>query len=162
LESLNIAETRMLRGVEGDGLSWRKYDQVFRDAIWRLEIAGADFVIMASTTPQMRLSAIRDGLDIPIVSILDATARAVVRNGGKRALVPGTPVAMRGSVYPQALRDCGVDVLSVDTEDDITALETVIDNELYRGEIDAARKHFDGFLTSPHRCAVRFGLPSLH
>ena len=102
IESLNISETRKLRG--------------------------------------------REGLDFPVVSILDATAEAVRAQGGKRALILGTPVTMRSTVYPNTLRQYGIEALLRLDEERIVGLERLIieleqfaDVDLHRGEIADAR-----------------------
>ena len=76
IESLNINDTRKLRGKDGDEASWARFDNVFRKTFGRLQQAGADFGIIASNTPHMRLKSITKGLDFPIISILDTTAEA--------------------------------------------------------------------------------------
>jgi len=136
IESLNINETRSARGVKGDEASWQNYDSIFREAFLRLKRAGADFGIIASNTPHMRLHSISDGLDFPIVSILDATAGAVVANGGKSALILGTPVTMRSDVYPMAMQNHGVEVLKPVSDEDIDQLDHLIDINLYQGRVE--------------------------
>ena len=103
IESLNIYETRSARGVEGDDSSWETYESIFRDTFRRLQEAGAEFGMIASNTPHMRLHRICEGLDFPVVSILDTTAGAVAAAGGRNALILGTPMTMRSDVYPLSL-----------------------------------------------------------
>ncbi len=106
IESLNMAGTRKLRGKPGAGeAGWARFDAVFRDAFRRLEAAGCDFGIIASNTPHARLHAIRRGLDLPVLGIIEETARETLRIGATRALVLGTAVTMRGDLYPDRL-DC--------------------------------------------------------
>ncbi len=140
IESLNMSDTRKLRGQEGDEVSWERFDDVFRATFLRLKEAGAEFGIIASNTPHMRLKGIRKGLDFPIVSILDATAEAVRAHGGKRALILGTPVTMRSAVYPETLRGYGVEALPQLADEQIAELEQFIDVDLYQGEITDARE----------------------
>ena len=83
IESLNMARVRELRGREGDRGSWRSYETVFRESFERLRDAGAELGIIASNTPHMRLDGIRRGLQLPVVSILDSTAAAVVALGAR-------------------------------------------------------------------------------
>lgn len=140
IESLNINETRKLRGREGDEASWERYDSAFRETLLRLREAGAKFGVIASNTPHMRLNGITKGLDFPVVSIVDATAEAVRALGGKRALILGTPVTMRSTVYADTLRKCGVEALPRLDEERIAELERLIDVDLYQGEIGEARE----------------------
>ena len=138
IESLNINETRSARGTEGNDASWEKYDQIFREAFIRLQNGGADFGFIASNTPHMRLQSIRKGLDLPIISILETTASAVVSMEGQRAMILGTPVTMRSSVYPRVMRDAGVTVIESLTDSDIDALHHLIDVDLYQGRVEGA------------------------
>lgn len=139
LESLNISETRNLRGREGDDASWARYDSTFRETFVRLREAGAEFGVIASNTPHMRLNGITKGLDFPVVSILEATAQAVRAQGGRRALILGTPVTMSSTVYPDTLRQYGIETLPRLDEGRIVKLERLIDFDLDRGEIAEAR-----------------------
>jgi len=138
IESLNISETRSARGIEGDDSSWESYDKIFRDTFQRLKISGAEFGMIASNTPHMRLHSISEGLDFPIVSILDTTAAAVAAAGGKNALILGTPVTMRSGVYPQTMKEHGVTALARPNDNDIDDLHYLIDVDLYQGRAEGA------------------------
>lgn len=140
IESLNMNDTRKLRGQEGDEASWERYDDVFRATFLRLERAGAEFGIIASNTPHMRLKNITKGLDFPIVSILDTTAAAVRALGGKRALILGTPVTMKSAVYPETLKEYGVEAIPRLTDEEMAEVEQLIDVDLYQGDIGDARE----------------------
>ena len=138
VESLNIKETKALRGMD-DEKSWEPYDSKFRDAFVRLKNAGADFGMIASNTPHMRLHGITRGLDLPVVSILEATSKAVASNGGRAALVLGTPITMRSPIYPQALQKQGISALPQVSDEEIAEIEQLIDVDLYQGVTDRAR-----------------------
>lgn len=135
IDSLDISKVRALRGRDDDA-SWRGFESEIRASLLRLKSAGADFGVIASNTPHMRIAGISDGLDFPIVSILDATAMAVSKAGGKRALVLGTSVTMRSSAYRSALENVGVEVLPNLGDEDIEALDSVIDVDLCQGRVD--------------------------
>lgn len=137
IESLNINETRSARGND-DEASWGNYDQIFKQAFIRLQNAGADFGMIASNTPHMRLHSIRRDLDFPIVSILETTSAAVVSMQGQRALVLGTPVTMKSSVYPAVMKESGIEVIDTPTEEDIEVLHHLIDVDLYQGRVEGA------------------------
>ena len=132
IESVNMAETRKLRG-NPDGTGWQRFDTVFRETFRRLERAGCDFGIIASNTPHARLDAIRQGLDLPIISIIEETAREAARIGASHALVLGTAVTMRGVQYPRRLRELGVAPNPRLPEAEIDAMQRLIDTEFYQG-----------------------------
>ena len=140
IESLNINETRAARGIQGDEASWQRYDAIFRDAFIRLQRAGAEFGLIASNTPHTRLHSIRRGLELPIISILETTSRAVALQGGQNALVLGTPVTMRSSVYAEVLSAFGVSAITGISDDEIEEIGRLIDEDLYQGKLDRARE----------------------
>ncbi len=136
IESVNIAETRTLRG-KPDGSGWERFDTVFRDAFRRLQAAGCDFGIIASNTPHARLDAIRQGLDLPVLSIVEESARETSRIGATHALVLGTAVTMRSGLYPARLRELGIEPNPRLPEAEIDAFQQLIDNEFYEGATGA-------------------------
>ncbi len=140
IESLDITETRRLRGAHGDEASWRDYDDLFRETFLRLTRAGAEVGLIASNTPHTRLAGISRDLPLALVSIVDATAALVGRLGARRALILGTPLTMRSDMYSDALAKRGVEILARPTDDEIAELERLIDIDLYQGEINEARE----------------------
>lgn len=108
IESLVMRETRALRGRPGDEASWAAYDDVIRQALLRLQAGGCDFAILANNTFHMRLDQIMQGVDIEVLSILDAVADATAATGSEKALVLGTAVTMRSDAYAQKLAARGI------------------------------------------------------
>ena len=139
LESVNMAYTRSLRGQPGDEQSWSDFDEIFRTTFRRLKAAGAEFGVIASNTPHMRIDAIMDGLDFPIISILDTTAMESKKLGGERALVLGTSVTMKNSAYRDVLRKRNISAIPQLPDQVIAELDQIIDEDLYVGRIQSAR-----------------------
>lgn len=150
IESLDMSETRKLRGREGDDASWENYEGLFRATFERLRQAGAGFGLIASNTPHMRLKGITRGLDFPVLSILDTTAAAVRALNSRRALVLGTPVTMRSPVYADALKKLGIATVGGIPDENIAEIEKLIE-ALYEEKIEdtptrilkVARAHID-------------------
>lgn len=141
IESLNITETRALRGEPGCESSWAAYDAMFRDSFRRLQGSGADFGLIACNTPHVRFESITRGLDLPVISILETTARAVRASRDSRALILGTPLTMRSTAYADVLRSFGIQPLALPDEHVVAALDRLIDEDLSRGEIGGAGAH---------------------
>jgi len=132
IESLVMRETRGLRAKPGSGEEgWIAFDTVIRDALLRLQSAGCDFAIIANNTMHTRLHAVRIGLDMPVVSILEATASAARTCGAKRALVLGTSVTMRADDFAQALKSENVEPNERLDDETIEGLQSLIDTEFY-------------------------------
>lgn len=140
IESVNIAHTRSLRGKNEIPGSWEAYETYFRNAFETLKTAGADFGILASNTPHMRLRGIRQGLDFDIISILETTATAVKNHGGTGALILGTNVTMTNSTYAEVLAEYNINANRTLPDQTIEELGTIIDKDLYHGELKGARQ----------------------
>jgi aspartate racemase len=141
IESLVMHETRKQRGKPGDeDEKWARFDATYRDALRRLQQAGCDFGIIASNTPHTRLRSIRNGLGLPIISILDETVHVARSLGVQSALVLGTDVIMRSDDYPAILRANNVEPNSRLPDNLIDELQRVIDVTLYQGATESGRR----------------------
>lgn len=138
IEHLNMAETRAARG-RPDGTGWERFDAILRGALERLQASACDFAVIASNTPHARLAAVREGLDLPVISIIDASADEAARLDRPKALVLGTAVTMRSDLYAQALTARGIEANARLPEDRIDAIQKLIDDEFYAGATPAGR-----------------------
>ncbi|MGB0499515.1 MAG: aspartate/glutamate racemase family protein [Rubricella sp.] len=139
IESLVQAETRKLRGTQGDEESWQAFDAVFRAAFQRLEQAGCDFGMIASNTPHNRLHAIRNGVSLPILPIFDAVAQVAASSGARRALILGTSVTMTGTLYRDTLAKVGIATNDRLPQADIDAFQKVIDTKFHTSDASEGR-----------------------
>ena len=130
IESVVMAETRKLRAKPGDNEeAWEAYDAAFRDALLRLQASGCDFGLISNNTSHTRLQTIREGVDMPIISILEETTGATRASGARHALVLGTSVTMRAGDYNNALRAHGITPNPRLPEDVIDGMQVLIDEE---------------------------------
>lgn len=130
IESVVMNETRKLRAGPTDGdEAWAAYDATFRNALLRLQQAECDFGIIANNTSHTRLHSIHKGLDLPIISILEETAKATRLAGVCNALVLGTSVTMRSDDYSSALAANDVRANDRLPEDVIDFIQSLIDVE---------------------------------
>lgn len=156
IESLVVHETRKLRAPVGaDDAAWAAYDRVIRDALLRLQGAGCAFAIIANNTMHSRLHALRAGLDMPILSILEVSAAAAKAAGARRALVLGTSVTMRSNAYAEALAAHGLVANPPLSDDEIDALQALIDTEF-----EAERATPEGYRALLALCAAHVPDPT--
>jgi aspartate racemase len=87
----------------------------------------------------MRIDAIMDGLDFPVISILDTTALESKKLGADRALVLGTSVTMKNRAYRDVLRKHEISAVPQLSDQIIAELDQIIDEDLYVGRIQTAR-----------------------
>lgn len=139
IESVVQAETRKLRGRPGDEASWAGFDAVFRQALLTLQQAECNFAVIASNTPHARLAAITDGVDMPVLSIFDATAEAAKSAGARHVLVLGTKVTMQATDYQAALAARGITANAQLEATQIDQIQDLIDTAFYGGAAPDAR-----------------------
>jgi aspartate racemase len=65
----------------------------------KLELAGADFAIMASNTPHIVFDEIAARTPLPLISIVEKTCEAAKGRGLKRLALFGTRFTMQGTAY---------------------------------------------------------------
>jgi len=107
-----------------------------RTAAQKLETAGADFVAIATNTMHIVQDEVRQGISIPLLSLLDAVGDAIQARGLSKVGLLGTRFTMEKPFYRQALSERSITVL-VPGADDRELINRVIYEELVRGVIRA-------------------------
>ena len=126
IESLDINKSFGLRGTVGDESSWIGYDAYFREALLRLEQAGAEVALIASNTPHNRFESISRDTSLPIVNMFDAVAHECSSRGATHAIILGTLPTMTSTVFPNRLERSGVQAILPDSETDRNAVVRAI------------------------------------
>jgi aspartate racemase len=88
----------------------------------RLQNAGADFAAILANTPHNAYELIRDESPLPIVTIMEATAAALVSDNRKRVGLLGTRPTMEYGFFQKHFQSQGI--------------ETLVPNEAHRHELD--------------------------
>jgi aspartate racemase len=97
--------------------------------IQRLERAGADFAALASNTPHIVFEELQRRTELPLLSIVDATARRVQQLGMTRVGLFGTRYTMQARFYPDTFARQGLTLVLPDTN------EQAFIHEKYLGEL---------------------------
>jgi aspartate racemase len=74
-----------------------------------LEIAGADFVVMACNTAHAFEKDLREAISVPFLSIIEVTADEVASLKPKRAGVLAVNAALSAGLYQNALKERGIE-----------------------------------------------------
>lgn len=121
---------------------WDRVAQGLSEAAQRLEAAGADFILIATNTMHLVFDEVQASVSVPMLSLLDAVAEAILaRRMGTVGLL-GTRFAMEKGFYQQALAEHGIDVL-VPESDGRATVDAVIYDELVANRIrDESRAKF--------------------
>jgi len=137
IESLDHRTAVALLGRDEDPESWRRFDEYHRTALKRLQAGDAEVAVIASNTPHHRFASITRGIAIPVLSIVDASAREAASIGAKRALVLGTAITMGSKMYPETFRHYGIEAASPTAKKTCAAVIAII-KELEHGRIEGA------------------------
>ena len=104
-----------------------------------LEVAGADFIVIASNTMHLVVEEIRKTLGIPVLSLLDVVADAIVEKGLTQVGLIGTKFSMEQGFYQKALAQKGI-TLVVPNAEDRQYVNRVIYEELVAGKVEPASR----------------------
>lgn len=104
-----------------------------------LEVAGADFIVIATNTMHKVVNEVQAEINIPIVSMLDVVATAILSQGFRTVALLGTMYTMVDEFYVQGLEKHGLKVLVPDA-DDRQVIHDVIFKELIKGDVLPASK----------------------
>lgn len=128
IESLNL-QTLVERFEIND---WDGVARILLYALDRLKRAGAEFAAILANTPHNAYELIRDESPLPIVTIMDATAAALVTDSRKRVGLLGTRPTMEYGFFQKHFQARGMDTL-VPGEADRRELDRIIWEELSHG-----------------------------
>ena len=113
--------------------------EIVKASVDVLRGAGADFAAICSNTPHIVWEQMADGFSLPVVSIVDATAKAVREGGYKNVLVLGTLATMQSGMYQRVLAENGVDSVTP-SEADQQVIASIIFPNLENGIVNADDK----------------------
>jgi aspartate racemase len=122
--------------------AWDKAGEILADSARKLELAGADCIVIATNTMHISAPVIEQATTIPLLHIADATADEILNQGYKTTGLLGTRFTMQMDYYKSRLQYNGLEVLVPD-EDEMTRVDRVIFNELCYGDIkDNSRQDY--------------------
>ncbi|WP_150303885.1 aspartate/glutamate racemase family protein [Pseudomonas saliphila] len=128
MHSVDFAEIAELQARD----DWDQAALILGNAAAAVESAGADFLLICANTMHKVAPAIQQRIDIPLLHLADATARALTTDGVTRAGLLGTRYTMEQDFYRERLEAQGIEVL-VPNEHDRTFVHDVIYSQLCQG-----------------------------
>ncbi len=137
IESLDHVKAVAYLGSDKDEQSWARFDEYHRTALKRLAASGAEFAIIASNTPHHRFDAITKDIPIPVISILEASARECARVRARKVLLLGSAVAMKSPKFHEAFAKRGVEATGPE-KDSVRAMTIELMGDLQLGKTNGA------------------------
>ena len=118
---------------------WDLVAEGLAEAVERLGRAGADFALIASNTVHIVFDEVQKRSTIPLISIIDATAEAIEREGLRRVGLLGTLFTMTRDFYREGLARRGIEVVTPSREY-MELVDRVIFEELVNGVLKPESK----------------------
>lgn len=119
--------------------NWTKSGEILGNIAKKLEMAGADFIVICTNTMHKVIDIISEQISIPILHIADATADVILSRGIDEVVLLGTKYTMEQDFYKSKLIKKGIKVIVPD-KDDINYINKVIYEELCLGIINESSK----------------------
>ncbi len=134
--TIDFAEVEKLQH-DGD---WDALDNLMATAAKKLEMAGADIVILCTNTMHLCNDAITSAISVPFLHIAEATAQEITKQQVKKVALLGTKFTMEKDFYKDILiQKHGIEVL-IPTEEEREEVHTIIYDELVHGKINESSR----------------------
>jgi aspartate racemase len=135
LYSFNFEEITV-RQKEG---KWDELGKILGEVASKLEMAGADMVLICTNTMHKVAEDVQKMIGIPLVSIIDATAEEIRKKGLDVVGLLGTKFTMEDRFYRDGLEKHGIKSV-IPEEEDRNFVHNVIFGELCKGIIKEESK----------------------
>ncbi|MCL4110220.1 UNVERIFIED_CONTAM: hypothetical protein GTU68_030604 [Idotea baltica] len=121
---------------------WDSIAVLLLDAGESLQRGGAEAVMFCANTPHKVYDLVDKELDIPVIHIADATAKAILDKGIAKVGFVGTKFTMEEDFITGRIKDRGIEVMVPEDQETITELQRIIIDELTYGNIEKTSKAY--------------------
>ncbi|MFW2177739.1 MULTISPECIES: aspartate/glutamate racemase family protein [unclassified Moraxella] len=115
---------------------WSGAGELLADYAKRLQVAGADGILIATNTMHKVAPQVQSGIDVPLLHLLEATAKNIQQQGLNKVGLLGTMFTMCDGFYQDFMSQHGIEVI-VPNEREREQVHTIIYDELCVGQINA-------------------------
>lgn len=135
LYSVNFEEIANLQKQN----EWGKAAEILSECAKKLELGGADFILIATNTMHKIFDEIQRSVKIPLIHIAQSTANALKEANITKIGLLGTKYTMMQDFYKNILIKEGIEAIIPD-ENDIQDVNDIIFSELCKGQIKEKSK----------------------
>ena len=129
--SVDFAEIEKLQHSD----DWQALNNIMASSAKKLELAGADIVILCTNTMHLCSDSIIKNINIPFLHIAEATGKEIVKQNIKKVGLLGTKFTMEMDFYKGLLvKDFGIEVV-IPSVEERKIVHDIIYNELVHGKI---------------------------
>jgi len=113
--------------------NWQELNEIMISIAKKLENIGAELIVICANTMHKMADLIEEQINIPLIHIVDATAKEIKKKGIKKVGLLGTKYTMEQDFYVKRLKEkYGIKVI-IPKENDRDIIHDVIFNELCLG-----------------------------
>ncbi|MGH3651027.1 MAG: aspartate/glutamate racemase family protein [Acidimicrobiia bacterium] len=120
---------------------WDTMARVLTEAGRTLRDAGAEILVLGSNTAHVVADEVEASSGVPVINVVDATARRMEEAGVERAALLGTAAVMESGFYRDRLTGNGIDCVIPEARDR-AEIDRIIFDELVRGIVDDGSRRF--------------------
>ena len=138
IHSLDFAPIGELQ-AHGD---WEEMGEILASSAKRLQAAGAQGLLIATNTMHKVVNEVQAAINLPIIHIADATARAIQAQGLTKIGLLGTQFTMTQDFYKQRLITAGLEIV-IPKDEARAEVHRIIYDELCQGQLlDSSRQYY--------------------
>ncbi len=118
---------------------WAGMASILGDAAAGLEASGADCILIGTNTMHKIAPEVQARVKVPLLHIVDVTARAILDAGLSKVGLTGTRFTMEEAFYKERLASFGIECV-IPSQEEREDIHRIIFSELCQGVIDAESK----------------------
>lgn len=142
---INSLDFQPIEKMQHQG-DWQGLATHLAEEAHKLQLAGADVLVIATNTMHKVAEQVQQAIDIPLLHIADATAEVLLEQSVQCVALLGTAFTMQQGFYKQKLIGRGLQVLVPD-EQQQQLIHQVIYQELCLGKVlDSSRAQYLGII----------------
>ena len=128
IESYDFEDIEKLQSNE----DWDKLTEILINSAKKLEIAGADYIAIATNTMHLMADDVQKNISVPIIHIAEATANYIKEKHIDTVALFGTKYTMTKSFYKDKLKKFDINVIIPDTPQQ-NIINNILIQEAYYG-----------------------------
>lgn len=133
LYSVNFAEIK----AWADESNWKAIGERLSDLAARLESVGAEAIVLCANTMHIVAETVQQRVGIPVLHIVDAVAKEIEKQNGKKVALLGTGFTMDNDFYQNRLLTFGIETIVPEKQDRDFIHNSIFDElgkEIFRDE----------------------------
>jgi aspartate racemase len=142
LGGLHFAECIIYSVNFGDiqAVGWDNSFDLLHTACQSLKKSGADSIVLCANTAHLFADRLEESVALPIIHIVEETAKAITQKGFKKIGLLGTKFTMEMAFYRDKFSKYGLEVLTPDKQETRDYIQHTVKEELGIGFINPATK----------------------